>query len=85
MKPNYKRFNAYEICLAVFLMINLFLGEINEKALDSNIPNEIIGYLFWLSLGLYLGFRLCRYELSRIHKKKKKKNDDENKLRVLRE
>lgn len=47
--------------LAAFFMLNIVLDIINEKILASSIPVEIVGYLFWLSLGLYLGFELCKY------------------------
>jgi hypothetical protein len=42
-------------------MVNLFLDVINEKLLHYWIPVEIVAYLFWLSLGLFLGFQLCQY------------------------
>lgn len=50
-------------------MINLFLDILNKNILNSVIPIEIVGYLFWLSLGLFLGFKLCKYEYSRTLRK----------------
>ena len=68
IKNYWKRFNNYEKTLAAFFVINVFLDVINKKLLNSIIPIEIVGYSFWLSLGLYLGFRLCKYEYGRITK-----------------
>ncbi len=67
-KNSWKRFSFYDKLLALFLMINIFLDVINTELLNSAIPSEIVGYLFWLSLGLYLGFSLCKYEYSRTLK-----------------
>jgi hypothetical protein len=69
IKNYWKRFNIYQQCLAVFFIVALFLDVINKKLLGSTIPTEIVSYLFWLSLGLYLGFRLCKYEYSNAIKK----------------
>jgi hypothetical protein len=41
---------------------------VNEK-LNFWIPQHIMSYIFWLNLGLYLGFRLCRYEHQRVWRK----------------
>jgi len=68
VKSHWKRFSFYERGLTFFFMINIFLDVINDKLLDSVIPGEIVGYLFWLSLGLYLGFRLCKYEYGNVIK-----------------
>lgn len=71
MTKNYwKRFSFYEKGINIFFMINIVLDTINEKLLYSAIPVEIIGYLFWLSLGLFLGFKLCKYEFIRVQKEK---------------
>lgn len=76
-KNNWKRFNVFQQSLAAFFILCLFLDIINSKILNSAISNEIIGYLFWLSLGMFLGFKLCKNEYSRIlknysdHKQKK--------------
>lgn len=51
----------YGKIISVFFMVNVFLDVINEKLLHYWIPVEIVAYLFWLSLGLFLGFQLCQY------------------------
>lgn len=68
-KGYWTRFNNYEKSLAAFFMLNIFLDVVNKKLLGSAIPAEIVSYIFWLSLGLYLGFRLCKYEYSNAIKK----------------
>jgi len=76
MKINnyWKRFNIYEKSLAAFFIINILLKIINDKLLNFIIPEQIISYLFWLSLGLYLGFKLCKYESKRVYKKLNRKS-----------
>ena len=69
MKNYFSRFNIYEKCFAIFFMLNIFLDVLNKMLLSSAIPSEVVGYSFWLSLGLYLGFRLCKYEYGRMLKK----------------
>jgi hypothetical protein len=69
MKNYWKRFSYFDKGLTVFFMINLFLDILNKNILNSVIPIEIVGYLFWLSLGLFLGFKLCKYEYSRTLRK----------------
>jgi hypothetical protein len=76
-KNQHKRIDVYEICLTVFLFVNLFLDLINNYLLNTSIPVEIVGYLFWLSLGLYLGFRLYKYELGRINKRNQISKENE--------
>ena len=69
MKNYWKRFIYLDKGLTLFFMINLFLDILNKNLLNSLIPFEIIGYLFWLSLGLFLGFKLCKYEYNNTLKK----------------
>lgn len=69
MKNYWKRFSYFDMGLTLFFMINLFLDILNKNLLNSAIPSEIVGYLFWLSLGLFLGFKLCKYEYSQTLRK----------------
>ena len=66
MNKGWKRFNFYEKGLAIFLIFNIIFYVVNEDFLKYIIPKDISGYLFWISLGLYLGFRLCQYEYKRV-------------------
>ncbi len=86
MKNDWKRFNNYEKSITAFFMLNIFLDVVNKKLLNSIIPVEIIGYLFWLSLGLFLGFRWCKYEFTRVWNKmqvEQEKKDQEKKDQSL--
>ncbi len=67
-KNNWKRFGMYETILLIFFGIGLFSEAINKELLHFMIPSKIVGYVFWLSLGLYLGFSLCKNEYSRARK-----------------
>jgi hypothetical protein len=69
MKNYWKQFSYYDKAVAVFFIVNLFLDIINERFLNSLVSKELIGYLFWLSLGLFLGFQLCKYECKKLLKK----------------
>jgi hypothetical protein len=69
MKNYWQRFSLFENGLNIFFIINLFMDIINKKVLSSTIPIEILAYLFWLSLGLLLGFRLCKHEYNRTLRK----------------
>jgi hypothetical protein len=79
-KNNWKYFNLYEKGIALFFIFNIVFDVVNEKLLYSIVPSEILTYFFWLSLGLYLGFRLCKYEFKRIWDKINKNEQQENKL-----
>jgi hypothetical protein len=48
---------------AILFLASLGLYIINESFLNSRIPIEIIGYLVFLSLGLYVGFHVCLGEI----------------------
>lgn len=41
-------------------MLGVVLDVINEKLLDSYLPSEFVGYFFWFSLGLFLGYKICK-------------------------
>lgn len=62
----WKRLNIYEGIIAVNFILNIAIYIVNEDYLQYVIPKEIVGYMFWLSLGLCLGFQLCKYEFKRL-------------------
>lgn len=68
----WKRFKIYEGSIVIFFFINMVFYIINMNFLNFWFPKDIAGYFFWLSLGLYLGFQFCKYEVNRIMKKKNK-------------
>lgn len=63
-----KRFFAIENGLLVFCTFNFIFDLVNEKLLFSLFSIEFIKYSFWLSLGLYLGFKWCKFELLKNYK-----------------
>ncbi len=66
IKDRWQRFYNYHKAIVIFFGISFVFTLVNEKMLL--VPFELSGYFFWLSLGLYLGFRLCWYEYSRVRK-----------------
>ena len=66
-----RRLNIYEGIIAISFMCIMVLCIINQEAINYAIPKEIAGYIFFLSLGLCLGFWLYKYEYIRIWKKMK--------------
>ena len=66
IKNEWQRFYSYEKILLYSLAALLILLAVNEEI--RLIPFEISGYFFWLSLGLYLGFRLAKWEIIRVQK-----------------
>ncbi len=62
----WKRFRIYEGIISFNFIGSLFLYTLNEDYLQYAIPKDLAGYFFWLSLGLYLGFQICKYEFRRI-------------------
>lgn len=65
----WKRLNMYEGIIAVNFILNIVIYILNEDFFRYAIPKEIASYIFWLSLGLYLGFQWCKYEVKRVLKK----------------
>jgi hypothetical protein len=64
----WKRSYIYEGVISINFLLNLVFYIVNEDYFQYVIPKEIAGYMFWLSLGLYLGFQLCKYEFRRVWK-----------------
>lgn len=57
------RVHIYEWGISLLLVANIIYYPINEDYLEYLVPKEICGYSFWLSLGLFVGFKLCKSEL----------------------
>ena len=67
----WERFKIYEKCIVVFLLCNIIVLIFNDSIFSRWIPKRIEEFSFWLSLGLYLGFQICGYEIKRVMKNKK--------------
>lgn len=65
-----KEVNIVEIVLGVYLFANVIFYPINGDELDYLVPEEIVIYSYWLSVGLFVGFKVCRYQMTRILKKR---------------
>ncbi len=72
-----KRFKISEKIIVIIFVISLYFYIFNKDFLYSFFSEKISGYFFWLSLGLFLGFQLCKYELIRVLKKD---SEDQSKL-----
>ena len=71
MNKIWKRFGIYEAIVSVFFILITVFYIINKDFLKYVVPKDIAGYLFWLSLGLWLGFVTCKYEFKRVWNKMK--------------
>jgi hypothetical protein len=74
----WKRIKIYYWAIVGYLILNVLFYIVNKELNYSVIPEDIGGYLFWLSLGLYLGFELCMHECKRIWELTGQKKDNEN-------
>lgn len=75
----WKRFIIYEGIVSYNFLLNIGLFIANEEFFNNFIPDDIERSLFFLSLGLYVGFRICKHESKRvweINKKLNKQNDN---------
>jgi hypothetical protein len=65
----YKRINILHRIFLSFFIFSLGLYVVNDSILRKWIPIEIVGYIVFLSLGIYVGFHVCLDELKRMNKK----------------
>jgi hypothetical protein len=66
----WKRIKLIETIIDGFFIINIVFLILDKWFLNFVIPKDIVGYFFWLSLGLWLGFQWCKYEAKRILNKR---------------
>ena len=67
INSKWQRFYGYERMLLYSFIISLLILFLNEEL--KMFPFQFPGYLFWLTLGLYLGFRIAKQEIARVYKK----------------
>jgi len=60
MDNKWKTFNFYQRAVEFFFITIMGIAATDKLIKNPFISFDIIGYLFWLSLGIYLGFILCR-------------------------
>ena len=57
---------VYELTLMIFAIINIFLVILDGKICGIEIPKKIIEVFFFLGIGLYFGFMLCKREYKKV-------------------
>ena len=60
-----RRLRVYQKIITYFFIFNIIFYIINDAFFRNAIPLEIIGYMFFLSLGIYIGFHVCIHEIKR--------------------
>lgn len=60
-----KRVNLYNRIIWGFLLFNIAFHPVNEDFLEYLIPKDIMGYSYWLSIGIFIGFNLYNFEVKR--------------------
>lgn len=70
------RSNYYKVCQVIVTLlmgVSFVLEIVNKELLDEIIPQDIMNSLFWLTLGLYIGFYLNSYTVRRTYMQNEKK------------
>ena len=62
------RIKFYDSAVSYLFIIGLISDIINTFLFNNYIPSIFLEYFFWLSLGLYGGFNLCKWEVKKILK-----------------
>ncbi len=65
----WKRFLFFEKAISYFFIANLIFIIVNQE-FQLRFPADIQSGLFFLSLGLYLGFVICKNEFIKAQKKR---------------
>jgi len=69
---------VYDKIITYFFASNLVIIVINREILGSRFPKIIQSYLFFLSVGLYFGFKICNAEYKRTLKNIHNERNDPN-------
>lgn len=72
----WKRFKIYNSIVTVWFMFNVIFYIANRDYFNFIVQKNLAGYLFWSSLGLYLGFQWCKLEVTRVLKMQDLKESD---------
>ena len=68
-ESNWKRFMLIEKVISFAPVMGLAFYEINVKYLHC-LPNLVTSNLFFVLLGIFLGFLVCKFEFKRVLTKK---------------
>jgi hypothetical protein len=69
MDKNWRVFKIYQSVIELFFAFCMVLAATVKIVKKTLLPPNIVGYLFWFSLGIYLGFQLCKYIYNKELKK----------------
>ncbi len=58
----WKKVILIEKIISILLTINIILVILNNENFFLIFYSDLINYFFWLSLGIYIGFKLCKKE-----------------------
>lgn len=72
------RIHILENSLVLLLIVDVIIYFFNKEILNLAISIKLLDYLFWFSLGLYLGFKLCKYEVIKVWKEHNKNGNGLN-------
>ncbi len=67
LKNKIQLFKNCELAVTLFFIVSIILEPVNKDFLQSYIPQNLIDYIFWLGVGLYLGFQLCKILARKIY------------------
>ena len=62
----WKRFSIIERLLAGYFVVNFLLVLLGQEFSLDSLYERILAFSFFLSLGLWVGFILCKYELKKV-------------------
>lgn len=74
MQNKWRNIKRYEAVLAIAFITSIALFIANDF-IGYKVPKEFLGYFFWLSLGLWLGFQLYKQEHKRLYKEEQKQSN----------
>lgn len=63
---NWKRFSIIDKGFALLFILSIILNSFCTELIESDLANTIFSYMFWLSMGLFIGFQLCKHEYRRV-------------------
>ncbi len=73
-----KRLSLYSKISSFIFAASIGLHMVNDIFLKKKVPGEIIGYVFWFSLGLFIGVNCCIDVVKRFRKEPKDLSQREN-------
>lgn len=63
-----KRILLIKRIVNIIFVINMILSPLNRKILNGYLNEDLVSYMFWFAIGLYIGFQWYHYEINKIMK-----------------